>query len=320
MTFLVPKSPSPIAATSSISVEEMEALLSDWFGGHVVLTSSGRSALLLVLEELGFSRYVHRVALPRLISKCVLEAAICSAFPVDVAEHTTADATLRYHQYGFLQLTRPQGVVIDDIAQAFFSIADKGAPRAITIFSLPKFFPTTTMVGGVILADADLARRIRVRRDVAPAKSADVLAKESATFIQGTDLALLYTARLLNPRIDSSELGGLPTTHAELEEIRRKRGEVMETLLEAAPHLVPPGWASMLRENLPYAFPVSAPRDVLERLNRELQKVGVESDIYHIDVNRDMMHPKYEEMLLVPYSHLVPEPALHDMVSILSSK
>lgn len=325
MTFRVPKSPPSVDAVSSVSVEEMEVLLSEWFGGNVVLTSSGRSALLITLQELGFDRYTHRVAVPQMISKCVLDAVINCAFPVDAAERSVADATIQYHQYGFTQLIRPSGVVIEDIAHAFFSVPQKDTPRTIAIFSLPKFFATSTMVGGVIVADPSLARSLRERRKSAPVKSAETLAKEASifrTFPEGGsgELSLLYTARLLNPRIESIELGGLPTKRSEIEDIRRKRRDVMETLLVTAEHLVPRGWGDMLRDHLPYAFPVSASGDTLERLNRELREAGIESDLYRIDVDRDMSHPRYERMLLIPYSHLVSEEVLKDMGSILRSQ
>ncbi|HCR52246.1 TPA: hypothetical protein DIV48_01190 [Candidatus Kaiserbacteria bacterium] len=325
MTLRIPKSPPSVDVASSVSVEEMEALLSEWFDGQVVLTSSGRSALLITLQELGFDRYTHRVAVPQMISKCVLDAVTCCAFPVDAAGRSAADATIQYPQYGFIQLTRPSGVVVEDIAHAFFSVPQKDAPRTIATFSLPKFFSTTTMVGGVIVADPSLARRLRERRKSAPVKSAETLAKEASifrTFSGGGsgELSLLYTARLLNPRIESVELGGLPTKRSEIEEIRRKRRDIMETLLVAARHLVPRGWGDMLRDHLPYAFPVFASGDVLERLNRELREAGIESDLYRIDADRDMMHPRYEPMLLIPYSHLVSEEVLKDTGSILRSR
>lgn len=324
MTLHVPKSPPSVDAASSVSVEDMETILAEWFGAPVILTSSGRSALLITLQELGFERYTHRVALPRLISRCVLDAVIHTAFPVDAAESNVADGTLQYHQYGFIQLTQPAGVVIEDIAHAFFSVPEPERPRNIAIFSLPKFFETASMVGGVIVADPSLALRIRKRRDASPIKSTDVLAKESSVFRaarieSSAELGLLYAARLLNPRIESGELGGLPLTISELTEIRRRRRDVMDVLLASGGHIIPAGWTDMLRDHLPYAFPVSASKDVLERINRELREAGVESDIYSIDIDRNILNPHYESMLLVPYSHLVPEPTLRDMASILRS-
>lgn len=322
MTLRVPKSPPSVDVASSVSVGEMEAMLTEWFNSPVVLASSGRSALLITLQELGFGRYTHRIALPRFISRCVLDAVIHTAFPVDATEpHVSSDATLLYDQYGFMQRVRPTGLVIEDIAHAFFS--EPHSARTLAIFSLPKFFSTASMAGGVIVADPFLAHRIRERRDTAPAKDTDVLEREAVVFRAqkegDSELPLVYTARLLNPRIESSELGGLPVTVSELFEVRRKRRDVMDALLAAGDRLIPNGWADMLRDHLPYAFPVSATESVLERLNRELHKAGVESDTYRIDVDRNMRHPRYESMLLIPYSHLVPEPTLREMVSILRS-
>lgn len=323
MTFLVPKSPIPVNSKSHTTVEEVEAVLAEWFSAPVVLTSSGRSALLLILQELGFDRYTHRLALPRLISRCVLDAVVHNAFPIDVADSATADATLLYHQYGFMQTTWPSGVVIEDIAHAFFSVPGKDTPRDLAIFSLPKFFSTTTMVGGAIASNEPMAQRLRERRDAAPAKPAATPQKEAELFrtltaAPGLELELLYTARLVNPRIYDAELGGLPATLEELKEIRSKRQETFESLLKAAGNLIPTGWADMLRANLPYALPVVASQEVLESVNRDLRDVGVESDVYTIDTARNMRSPHHERMLLVPYSHTVPHEALQDIKTVLS--
>lgn len=322
MKWRIPKSPPPADAVSSVSVADTEAMLADWFGSPVVLTSSGRSALLLILQELGFARYTHSVAVPRFISRCVLDAIIQTAFPVDAADSHAADAAVHYHQYGFTQRVRPAGVVIEDIAHAFFSVSEPDQPRTLAIFSLPKFFSTASMVGGAVVTDLSLAHRMRQRRDAAPSKSANALAKESLIFRSSAEegngqRSLLYTARLQNSRIEDAELGGVPATRSEMSDVRRRRGEVMEALLTAAGRLIPSGWADMLRSQLPYAFPVSSSEHVLARLNRDLQEAGIESDIYRIDVNRDMTHPRYEPMLLIPYSHLVPDAALTDMERIL---
>ncbi|PIR83421.1 hypothetical protein COU19_00470 [Candidatus Kaiserbacteria bacterium CG10_big_fil_rev_8_21_14_0_10_56_12] len=323
MIYRVPKSPLPAAGVSTISVEEMEALLTEWFDAPVVLTSSGRAAILLVLQELGFNRYTHRVALPRMISKCVLDAIVYQAFPVDVARTPRAetDATVFYPQYGFVQTKAPEGLVIEDRAHAFFATLGRPAPKTFAIVSLPKFFSTTTMVGGVMVADVDMARRLRERRDSAPKKDTRTIQEESmlfrATATEGT-LPRLYTARLLNPRIADAELGGLPTTLFEMAETRRKRAFVMETLLQVAEPLVPPGWAEMLAANLPYALPLLAAARVLEDMNQNLRDKGIESDIYHVDVSRDMFNPSYTRMLLIPYSHATEGGALTDMTDILT--
>src|SRR4029079_5467621 len=151
-------------AASVTTVREAEVVLSEWFGAPVVLTSSGRAAILLYLGVTGHDRYRHRVAVPRMISACVLDALIRRAFPVDAATPQAADTTLLYHQYGFMQETRPRGHVLEDISHSCFASATTGVrPWAgdAAVFSLQKFFSIATMIGGLVVPDADLARTVR---------------------------------------------------------------------------------------------------------------------------------------------------------------
>ena len=80
-------------AASVTTVPEAERVFAEWFGAPVVLTSSGRAAISLYLGVTGRDRYRHRVAVPRMISACVLDAVIRHAFPVDAARQQAADTT-----------------------------------------------------------------------------------------------------------------------------------------------------------------------------------------------------------------------------------
>src|SRR5690606_18067530 len=130
-----------------------------------------RSGLLLWLSAIGLSRYRSRIAIPRMISACVVEAVIQRGFPVDAAEHAGgADATIVYHQYGIPQSgdVRPAGDVVEDVCHAFFASESSGSRPFIgnaAVFSLPKFFGSATMCGGVATKDHRLAAEIRSIRD-----------------------------------------------------------------------------------------------------------------------------------------------------------
>jgi hypothetical protein len=324
--FRVAKSPQPAEVHSTLTVEGLEALLSDWWGGTVVLTSSGRAALLLLLQHFGLSRYAHRVAIHRFSSQCVVDAVSRAAFPVDAAAAGDADLALIYHQYGFPQLAPAPAPArgIEDICHAFFATARDGVrarPELPAIFSLPKFFSTNSMVGGVVTADGHLADEIRRKRDAAPERSREQVERESEIFRRHDETISseeLYLSRLLNPRISDRELGGLPGTRAALTEARARRRHVAERLIAAAGPLNVPGWAEFIQSSLPYAFPVLADRDGLDRIDKAMREIGVESDIYRIDVRRNMFAPSYVPMLLIPLSHYVSDQALDEMASQLA--
>jgi hypothetical protein len=327
MNIRVPKSPPSTDETSSSSVKDIETLLGEWFGANVVLTSSGRSAILLTLRTLGFSRYRSRVAVPRFIARCVIDAISNAAFPIDAAEHHTVgpDATLYFHQYGFPQSVKPDGILIEDIAHSFFGSPQTGKRHwagDVAIFSLPKFFPTRSLLGGIITPDPDIAARLKRERDNATKKTRSVIEEEGRIFRECTlaptdDLELMYLARLLNPTVQDVELGGLPRTMDELKNAGATRQAILRKLISAAGRLVPHGWSDMLLDRLPYALPIRGEQEVLARIHTAMRATGVASDMYQIDTARNMLSPMYETMLLIPYSHRVPGDVLEDMTAIL---
>jgi hypothetical protein len=315
-------SPRPIERPSTLSVAGLEAILGEWFDREIVVTSSGRAALLLALTDLGFNRYQHRVKLPRLISACVLDAAIRCAFPVDAASRDAADATLLYHQYGFEQAKSPDGVVIEDVCHRFFETPSAGRRHwagDVAIFSLPKFFGCSSMVGGLILKTSESSRRLRALRDqVEPASDHRYAA---AVFRRdyhrgGDEIEHVYLNRLLNPNIASVELGAVPDRKA-LQEVGAQRRLRIDRLLQAKGNNLPAGWLELLERSLPFLFPFFADMPILRRLKVQMQEIGLASDIYRLDVNRSAENPSLISALLIPCHHDVPEDVLASAATLM---
>jgi hypothetical protein len=317
-------SPDPTDGRSQLRVGEVEGLLTDWFGAPVILTSSGRSAILLALTELGFNRYRHRIAIPRLISACVLEALIRRGFPIDVADGSGADATLLYHQFGFPQLGSQAS--IEDICHAFFASAGSGRREwcaPIAIFSLPKFFTTASMIGGLVVSDDSLFHRLRERRDSTPESLRTERAWLGEVFRSqyqsgGKDLEHLFLCRLVDPRIYDDELGSLFHSVDDIIEIGQRRRQISDALLAVAGHTLPPEWQEMLDGALPFLFPVMGEDTELRRIVDAMKEAGIACDIYQIDRRRNMWAPELVPAILLPCHHDVDPATVHDMVSILS--
>jgi hypothetical protein len=315
-------SPRPIERAATLSVRELEAILGEWFGREIVLTSSGRAALLLALTDLGFNRYQHRIKLPRLISGCVLDATIRSAFPVDAASRDAADATLLYHQYGFEQARPPDGVVIEDICHRFFETPTTGRRNwagDVAIFSLPKFFGCSSMVGGLILKTSELSNRFRALRDQRePAPdhryAGEVFRRDYHR--GGDELEHVYLNRLLNPNIASVELGAVPNRQ-ELQEIGAQRRQRIVRLLQAKGNNLPEGWLALLERSLPFLFPFFAETPILHRLRIQMHDIGLASEIYRLDVNRNAESPSLSPALLIPCHQDVPEDVLASAVTMM---
>jgi hypothetical protein len=325
---IVHATPSPKNGPTILSVQGTEALLEDWFGAPVVLASSGRGAILLMLREWALNRYASRVAVSRFISACVIDAVVRGAFPVDVATAGGSDAALLYHQYGFTQKRGVQGRVLEDICHAFFSTADTGKRNWMgdaAVFSLPKFFPTSSMVGGIITRDQKLAKGLRARRDAHQGEHL-VNSREMGEIFRsryhsgGGALEEIYTARLIDPRVLDTELGGLPSTLKAIRDVGSKRRSVMLELLAATNGQgLPPDWIDLLSQSLPFLFPVCGTEETLARAKQALLEIGVAVDLYQIDLARDMMAPRYLPMLLIPCHHEIPDRILQDILMILGS-
>jgi hypothetical protein len=318
--------PAGRKARSNLTVAEAEAVLEEWFGSPVVLTSSGRGAINLALSAFDLNRYRHQVALPRMISGCVLDAVIRHAFPVDAAGTGETNLTLSYHQYGYPQVTMPAGRVIEDICHSFFAGVNTGCRSwagQMAVFSLTKFFTTSSMAGGVVVHDHAEAAELRRRRDSFPWRSAQEEEDESDVHCSretasGAALSRLYLSRLTNPRISDRELGGLPKSTAEIAHHGERRREIIDMFCGAVGECsFPAGWREMMREKLPYFFPLCVGERRMFESRQRLREAGIETDIYSIDVARNMRAPRFERMLLVPCHDIIPSAALSDIEAVL---
>jgi hypothetical protein len=77
---------------------------------------------------------------------------------------------------------------------------------------------------------------------------------------------------------------------------------VVDRLLRLVPDdFRPNGWSELIRENLPFAFPIfSDDEAALARLASSLAIAGVDAGIYSIDANRNWAAPPFRRAVLVP--------------------
>jgi hypothetical protein len=311
-----------------LTVSDAERVLSDWFGAEVVVTSSGRAAILLYLKALGLNRYRDRVVLPRFISSCVLDAVIRCGFPVDAASGVTGDANILYHQFGIPQRISPSGMVLEDICHAFFASPTTGArdwKGDAAVFSVPKFFGLDGMVGGLVLANGARSAQLRDMRDSASGVVQTRRGRGACNVGGDTegreDLETLYLRRLLNPELLDEETGGLPGSTDEIRAVGHARYQNLGRLCNAAGRTAfPPGWMELLSESLPFALPVFANATAIKRTNAGLSEIGVAAGEYQIDVDRDMSRPRHEKAVLVPCHHEIPASKFDEMIDILRSE
>jgi hypothetical protein len=303
-------SPPPAGGAAPSDVARLESLLSDWFERNVVLLSSGRTGLRLLLAAKGLSRYRDAVRVPAYLSRCVINAVTHNAMPALSGE---ASATLLYHQYGFEQRHVPHsGVVIEDLAHAFFAAPDSGARRwrsDAAIFSLPKFFGTAGLGGGVIVERADLAAEIRERAAAATRPAEDVRGWMRSVVAGVRDcppgepcpqedwLDAVYELLYAFAGPDAADLAGMPETRSGLAAVGAERAARVAELRLALPRA---GWEAMGDTPVPYALPLFGDREALNRIDAALAAEGIHAGVYHLDVRRDMSGPDYRAAVLLP--------------------
>lgn len=299
--------PATSSIRSSPSVVEGEALLARWFGRPVVLTSSGRAALLLALRHVGLNRYRSRVAISPRTAQCVFDAVTRAAFPIDPAtDASETQATILIHQYGFIQSSPPQGPVIEDICHSFFATPTSGERDwrgPLAVFSLPKFFGMAGMCGGLVAENEAMAGELRKQRDAAPALPDAILDRDRRDWLLGSagGIEEIYLRALLHPACHPAALAGLPTTIAALWALGEQRAATTRRIIDNLPETWLGGdWRTMCLGSLPYALPVFADADSANRLSAALAEPGFETGVFQVDRNRNMYDPSWDPAVLLP--------------------
>jgi len=291
------------------TVAEAETWLTEWFAAPVVLTSSGRGALRLVLAKLGLNRYRDRIAMSPMTAACVFDAVIRHGFPVDPAVSPTAAATVLIQQYGFVQGWRPAGLVVEDISHAFFAGPSWGArdwAGDFAVFSLPKFFGLAGMAGGIVCRNHDDAGRLHEQLAESIPRRQEEAARDRAIFRNGAgaEIEAVYLRNLLDSAPDPGALAGLPAPPG-MVAIGHRRAEILERFLDITR---PDGsWPASLRRVLPYVFPVFGQEARLRAIAGELTEAGISAGVYRVDDARDNRRPAWRPALLAPCHHAVPE-------------
>ena len=297
------------------SITRAEQLLEQWFDRPVVLLSAGRTGLRLVLQLMGLHRHQDSVRIPRFLSRCVVNAITWHALPIEGAEEVAA--SLAYHQFGFPLVEPPSGVLVEDIAHGFFANAATGSRSWLSdfaIFSLPKFFPTAGLVGGVVTRSSDQADEIRGLADLATPASPETLAWMRSVYVAaachepGTPLGeslwldAMYELLYQHERPDAASVVGMPDTLARVREVGTARADRLRVFLDYFAGTHPPQLWQGLNDVIPFALPYfgrHGPAGLL-RARSALRDEGVSVDIYHVDVRRSADSPDYRECLLLP--------------------
>lgn len=295
---------------------------------------SGKSALSLLLQYYRYNGILKNKSEEVLVSKWLgtwvymIMQKFC--FPT-VTISKGVKILLVYHQWGFPQnmdkimaFAKAQNlVVIEDCAHAFESYYKSkrvGTFGNASIFSLAKFFPSV-MGGAVYSKDKKIHNFIKDK-----IKTEDSPKLASATFKNRKKFDVSPNSKnsiLLEQyyAVYDKILACPPYSEAVV------RNEVVQGLLKNRKRnfnllkeaFTKTGYMKGLeKENvLPWIVPLFLPGKMNQKVAQALIDRGIESDVLHFDLNRNMLEPDFRECVGVPVHQGITESEMTEIISII---
>lgn len=292
--------------------EEIDEGASEWLGHPCLALPSVRVGLCWALEHLGYARHRDHVLVPRFVGRCILNSIGRFAFPVEQPTKDTRIA-LVVDQFGLRQK-------LDELRPAFahnrwlyiedspYGIGEKEAPGEGSVgrfIGLGKVFPVVQ--GALLMTDnAELRAHVRRKRSERTAWSLPVWL--SMLVLRG-EYVRRYS-RLADAAYEMYPAAGggsswirrnLIRVMDRAEEFAREAQARMSALADAlGPRILLPE----LRR-VGYLVPFLPGQD-LEAARAAFRKHGFDDAPLHIDLDRNMLAPRYVRSLFVPVNPRIP--------------
>jgi dTDP-4-amino-4,6-dideoxygalactose transaminase len=311
-----------LAAGRKRDLGRVSEMLEQFFGRPVVLLNSARTGLYLALAAYGL-RPMDEVWVPPFLSQCVLNTVTRVCVPA-LHRSPRARAMILVHQWGYPQPTEKLLAVAREnklrvIEDCAFSMASTyrgervGNFGDVAVFSFPKIFQMP-MGGCLVTRDArvlEFARQYLRAHGSLAWNAVSALAQGTMTLTLGTRDGrmnsffrrcneALYSQYVYFPRPDKRACHLFPAT---LDDMNRtfeaRRQNLARFRRQFAPGAYDPGLEADC-DVVPYVVPYFGSPEVMEGVVSALRAIGVETGIYHFDVNRDMAAADYRKCVAVP--------------------
>ena len=228
---------------------------------------------------------------------------------------------LVYHQWGFpqrmeeiMKFAKENDLfVIEDCAHAFESYYKGrrlGTFGDAAIFSLAKFFPC--VVGGAVYSvSPDLLSFINARTKVGSLEKK--LFDERKKVDEGKKALPLRQQYAMYPTLGGCVQKALDIARGSIAggALQRRKENVEHLRRE----LQPVDEFDLFEEGvIPWVVPLFFKKERMQRIVKALSAKGVETGIYHFDVNRNMLAPDYRECVALPCHHGISEKKISQII------
>lgn len=307
-------------------------ILEDIYDG-VVYTNSGRAALRVILDYLKLQGQISNknieVLVPQWMCMSVSMFMHKICFP-SLSASTNTKGIMIYHQYGFPQnmdeilpiAEQNNWFVIENcvnVYESFYKGQKLGTFGLAAIFSLSKMFPLP--IGGALVTE-----------------NPELLsyAKEAIKHGHNSFISNMWLlSRILN-EFGDNHFGQKVQIMAESLSETTKR--IPKISLNIARRQIRNGamndrqgnyhflldyfkdydfFQNLERDVIPYVVPLIANEYLLQKIKEKFLKYGIWTDIYHFDVNRNMLNPNFKKCVWVPIHHGISSEKMETICNII---
>jgi len=281
---------------------------------RLIFTGSGKTAIKIILDYLKTIGVLENknseILVPRWLGYWVYNMMHKVAFPC-LTYNEKVKVILVYHQYGFPQdmdeimdfAENKKLIIIEDCAhvyESYYKGKRLGTFGLASIFSFSKMF--STFMGGAILTKDDnlceYASRMLKEDDFfisALSLFFKILTEKiSMKFVKYVEMS--YAVYDRNTKINKVSLNLLQSEL--LKKAIEKRRKNYFFLLDYFKNYN--FFQNLERDALPYVAPLITDEDKLNKISKSLNTAGIKTGIYHFDINRNLLNPKFVKCLWVP--------------------
>ncbi len=315
-------------------IPEKSPVLEEKYHG-VIYTGTARAALKIILDFLKSRGEIEdkntEVIISRWLCTSVYQVMHKVCFPV-LSPSSNTKGIVVYHQYGFPQAMDEilseakdnKWFVIENcvnVYESYYKGRRVGTFGLAAIFSLSKMFPSVQ--GGALLSAND---ELRAYASEAVGRDHELLTSTLAHVSRiltdmGEHPFFNRIQEMAYGRIDSAKKISTLSLNLARREMRsgamKRRQENYHLALDMFRDY--DFFQNLEREIVPYVLPLVAKEEVLVRIKEKLLASEIWTDLYHFDVNRNLLRPQFKRCVWIPVHQGIASTDMERICSLIRS-